>query len=643
MEQQFLPIDKKDMEQRGWSQLDFICVSGDAYVDHPSFGPAIITRVLESYGFRVGMISQPDWRNTESFKILGRPRLAFLVTAGNMDSMVNHYTVSKKMRSVDVYSSGGKIGKRPDRATIVYTNKIRQTYKNIPIIIGGIEASLRRFAHYDYWDNKVRRSLLIDSGADLLVYGMGEHQIVEIAEALQAGLHIKDITYINGTCYVSPNLDKVYDYELVESFSNVLVDKTKYALAFAAQYKEQDPIRGKRLVQPHNLLFLVQNPPSPSLSQSEMDRVYSLPYQRTYHPIYDKDGGVPAIQEVLFSITSSRGCFGNCSFCALTFHQGRVIQARSHQSIINEATLITYQPNFKGYIHDVGGPTANFRNPACKKQKIYGTCIDKQCLYPSPCKNLDTDHSDYTELLRKLRAIPHIKKVFIRSGLRFDYLLAGENDTFFYELVEHHISGQLKIAPEHISSKVLALMGKPNKNIYEQFVQKYEQINQNLNKVQYLIPYFMSSHPGSDLHAAIELAEYLRDSKSQPEQVQDFYPTPGTLSTCMFYTELDPRTMARVYVPKQPREKAMQRALLQYRKPVNYSLIYEALIKAGRDDLIGFGKNCLIQPHFRKPAGHMDVGKNKDTAKESHLGKATQLKESRKNTKFKYQQTKKKH
>lgn len=593
----FLPICKADMEQRGWEQLDFILVTGDAYIDHPSFGTAVISRVLEDAGYKVGIIAQPDWRSIKDFKRLGRPKLAFLITAGNIDSMVNHYTVSKRKRQKDFYSPGGKMGLRPDRATIVYTNMVRRAFKKVPIILGGIEASLRRFAHYDYWDDKVRRSILFDSEADLLVFGMGEKQILEIAENLKNGLDVKYIHHIAGTCYKVDNLENVYDYIEVPSFEEISQNKVAYAHAFKIQYEEQDSIRGRVLVQGHSNTYVVQNPPVMPLTRVELDRVYQLPYVRNYHPIYEKLGGVPAITEVKHSIISQRGCFGSCSFCALTFHQGRVIQSRSHESIIKEAEKIIEDKEFKGYIHDVGGPTANFRHVACEKQKKEGTCKNKQCLYPKPCKNLNIDHDEYLQLLKKLRKLKGVKKVFIRSGLRYDYIMADKKrEEFLKELCEHHVSGQLKVAPEHVSPRVLALMGKPKREIYDAFVDKYYKINKKLGKNQFLVPYLMSSHPGSDLNAAIEIAEYLRDIKYQPEQVQDFYPTPGTLSTCMFYTELDPRNMKAVYVPKKRHEKAMQRALLQYKNPQNYDLVKEALLLAGRQDLIGYGSKCLIKP-----------------------------------------------
>jgi len=609
----FLPISKKDMKKRGWDECDFVYVIGDAYVDHPSFGHAIISRVLESFGYKVGIISQPDWKNKESINILGKPRLGFLVMGGNMDSMVNHYSVSKKRRAVDAFSPGGVMGKRPDYATIVYCNLIRQTYKDVPIIVGGIESSLRRLSHYDYWSNKVKRSLLLDSGADLLIYGMGEKSVVEVADALNSGIDVKDITYIDGTVYKTKDLENVYDYTMLPTFDDVVLSKEEYAKSFYIQYQNTDPYSGKRLVEKYkDYLYVVQNPPAKPLTQMEMDDVYDLPYMRTYHPSYEKDGGIPAISEVKFSLVSNRGCFGGCNFCALTFHQGRIIQTRSHESIIKEAKLLVEDKDFKGYIHDVGGPTANFRHKACKKQETHGACPNKQCLFPKPCNYLYVDHKDYISLLRKLRKIPKVKKVFVRSGIRFDYLMADKDDTFLKELVENHISGQLKVAPEHICDNVLNLLGKPSNNVYEGFVKKYEQMNKKLGKKQFLVPYLMSSHPGSTLENAIELAEYIRDMGYLPEQVQDFYPTPATISTCMYYTGLDPRTMKKVYITSSPHEKAMQRALVQYRKPENYDLVKEALLKCGRNDLIGFDKNCLIPP--RKIGGN---GKNKNSNKES--------------------------
>lgn len=604
MENRFLPICREDMLERGWEQVDFVYVTGDAYVDHPSFGHAIITRILESHGFRVGLISQPDWKDKNSVNEYGEPRLGFLVSGGNMDSMVNHYSVSKKRRANDAFTPGGVMGKRPDYATTVYCNLIRQTYKKTPIIIGGIEASLRRMAHYDYWSNKLKRSILLDSSADLISYGMGERSIVEIAEALDSGLAIEDITYIDGTVCKVKSLDNVYDALILESWDELKEDKLNYAKSFYKQYCNTDPFSGKRLVEPYSEhLYVVQNPPSKPLSQSEMDRVYSLPYMRTYHPSYEELGGVPAIEEVKYSLISNRGCFGGCSFCALTFHQGRIIQTRSHESLIAEAKKFIWDKDFKGYIHDVGGPTANFRAPACDKQLTKGACVNKQCLFPTPCKNLKVDHKDYLKLLRKLRELPNVKKVFIRSGIRFDYLIADKDDSFFKELCEHHVSGQLKVAPEHVADPVLQMMGKPENSVYQAFTKKYKQINEKLGKKQFLVPYLMSSHPGSTMKEAVALAEYLRDLGYMPEQVQDFYPTPSTISTCMYYTGVDPRTMKPVYVPKNPHEKAMQRALIQYRNPKNYELVLEALKEADRMDLVGFDKHCLIRQRQDKKYG----------------------------------------
>ncbi len=594
----FLPVTVEDMKKRGWEQPDFIYVCGDAYVDHPSFGAAIITRMLESKGYRVCVIPQPDWRTTNDFTKFGKPRLAFLVSGGNIDSMVNHYSVAKKKRDRDLYSPGGEGGHRPDRATIVYCQKIREAYGNsVTIMIGGVEASLRRLSHYDYWDNKVRRSILLDSQADILMYGMGEHQIVELAEALDSGIEAKDITFVRGTVYKTKTLENIYeDYVELPHYKDSSKDKKIYAEGFLKQYENTDSVTAKILVEPYNDCYVVQNKPSLPLTQSEFDYSYGLPYMRNYHPMYEEKGGIPAIEEVKFSIISNRGCFGSCNFCALAFHQGRVIQARSHQSILREAEQITWEPDFKGYIHDVGGPTANFRQPACDKQLTKGACKNRQCLFPDACKNLNVDHSDYVKLLRKLRKIPRVKKVFVRSGIRYDYLIYDKDETFFNELCKYHVSGQLKVAPEHVVPRVLNKMGKPSRQVYDRFTKKFYEINKKIGKEQYLVPYLMSSHPGSDLKAAVELAEYLRDLGYMPEQVQDFYPTPGTLSTCMFYTGLDPRDMKEVYVPKTPHEKAMQRALIQYRLPRNYDLVSEALHKAGRTDLIGFDKNCLIRP-----------------------------------------------
>ena len=597
----FLPISKEDMEREHITQLDFVYVIGDAYVDHPSFGHAIISRILQLHGYTVGIISQPDWRDKDSISILGEPRLGFLVTAGNMDSMVNHYSVSKHRRNMDSFTPGGVMGKRPDYATIVYCNLIRQTYKHTPILIGGIEASLRRLGHYDYWSGRVKRSILLDSGADLIMYGMGERSVVQIAEALDSGLAVKDITFIDGTVYKTRNREDIYDAIELPHFEEIKSDKRAYAKSFYTQYCNTDPFSGKRLFETYDeKMFVVQNPPQKPLSKLEMDQVYDLPYMRAYHPSYESAGGVPAISEVKYSLISNRGCFGGCSFCALTFHQGRIIQARSQESILKEAKMITEDPGFKGDIHDVGGPTANFRAPACKKQLTKGACPNKQCLFPKPCANLIADHKDYIELLHKLRALPKVKKVFIRSGIRFDYLLADKDRTFLRELCEHHVSGQLKVAPEHISDAVLEKMGKPPVAVYREFVKEYKAMNEKLGKKQYLVPYLMSSHPGSTLKEAVELAEFLRDLGYMPEQVQDFYPTPSTISTCMYYTGLDPRTMQPVYVATNPHEKAMQRALIQYRNTENYDLVHEALIKAGREDLIGFDEKCLIRPRKLK-------------------------------------------
>lgn len=596
-ENKFLPICKKDMEERGWEVCDFIIVTGDAYIDHHSFGTAVISRVLENAGYKVGIISQPNWNNIDDFKRLGRPRLAFLVNAGNMDSMVNHYTVSKRIREKDYYSPGGKMGLRPDRATIVYCNKVREAFKDVDILIGGVEASLRRFAHYDYWSDKVRQSILIDSGADLLVYGMSEKQIVEVANYLNDGFPAKYIRSVAGTCYTVDSLDELYEeYIEIPTFKEVASDIEKYCEAFRIQYEEQDPFRGHTLVQKNLDKYVVINKPERPLVREELDIVYGLPYQKDYHPIYEEQGGVPAIEEIKFSIVSSRGCSGNCSFCAITFHQGRIVTSRSQDSIVKEAEDITEFKDFKGYIHDVGGPTANFRKASCEKQLIYGACKKKQCMSPSICKNMEVDHSEYLELLRKVRSVKGVKKVFVRSGLRYDYIMADKKrDKFIKELSEYHVSGQLKVAPEHISENVLKYMGKPAGKVYDEFREKFFRINKELGKKQYIIPYLMSSHPGSTLKDAIILAEYLRDIKYQPEQVQDFYPTPGTLSTTMFYTGLDPFTMKKVYVPKTKEEKAMQRALLQFSKPKNYNIVYDALIKAGREDLIGNGPKCLIK------------------------------------------------
>lgn len=597
MSDRFLPVSREDMEKRGWDQVDFAYIIGDAYVDHPSFGHAIISRLLESRGYRVGIISQPDWKDPKSVCVFGEPRLGFLVSSGNMDSMVNHYSVSKKRRKTDSYTPGGEMGKRPDHACVVYGNLIRQTYKNTPVILGGIEASLRRLAHYDYWSDSLKRSILLDSGADIVSYGMGERSIVEIAEALDAGIPVEELTYIDGTVVRAKDRERIKDAEFLPSYEELKQDKKNYARSFYTQYINTDAFNGRRLAEPYSdHLYVVQNPPSKPLSTVEMDDVYALPYVRTYHPSYEEKGGVPAVSEIRFSLISSRGCFGGCGFCALTFHQGRIVQVRSHESLLKEAETVTKEKDFKGYIHDVGGPTANFRHPSCKKQMEHGVCRNRQCLFPAPCKNLDADHSDYVSLLKKMRDIPGVKKVFIRSGIRFDYLLADRKNEFLRELCEHHVSGQLKVAPEHVSDQVLALMGKPQNKVYEEFIRQFGKMNERLGKKQYLVPYLMSSHPGSTLKEAVKLAEYCRDLGYMPEQVQDFYPTPSTLSTCMYYTGLDPRTMEPVYVPRNPHEKAMQRALIQYRNPKLYDLVAEALEKAGRTDLIGYGPKCLIRP-----------------------------------------------
>lgn len=597
MTEGFLPISREDMKKQHIKQLDFVYVIGDAYVDHPSFGHAIIGRILQAHGFTVGIIAQPDWKKDESIAVLGRPRLAFLVSSGNMDSMVNHYYVSKKRRGTDAYTPGGKAGKRPDHATVVYSNLIRRTFKDVPIILGGIEASLRRLAHYDYWSDSYKRSILLDAGADLISYGMGEKSIVEIAEALDAGLAVRDITFIRGTVYRTQDISSVYDGVMLPSYEECREEKRFYAQSFMKQQENTDPFRGRTLVEAYpNKVFVVQNPPAEPLSMQEMDDVYDLPYMRAPHPSYEKAGGVPAMAEVKFSLISCRGCFGGCNFCALTFHQGRIVQARSRESLIREAEWMTGQPDFKGYIHDVGGPTANFRHPACEKQLKSGVCKNRQCLFPVPCKNLDSSHSDYIQLLKKLRGIPGVKKVFIRSGIRFDYLLQEKDDRFLKEMIQYHVSGLCKVAPEHISDRVLYYMGKPKRQVYDRFVGKYEAYNKKFGLKQYLVPYLMSSHPGATLEDAVMLAEYLRDTGHQPEQVQDFYPTPSTLSTVMYYTGIDPRSGEKVYVPKNPHEKAMQRALMQYRAPENYELVREALWLVHRQDLIGFDKKCLIPP-----------------------------------------------
>lgn len=601
----FLPVSRADMEARGWDQCDFVYVCGDAYVDHPSFGMAIISRVLEHAGYRVGIICQPDWTDPASISALGEPRLGFLISAGNMDSMVNHYTVNKKPRHEDAYTPGGRAGARPNRAVTVYGNLIRRTFKDKPIIIGGIEASLRRLAHYDYWQDKLKRSVLLDSGADILLYGMGEHSIVEVADALDGGLPVDQITFVNGSVYRTSGagaLDNVFDYELLPSWDELERDRLAYARSFNIQQQNMDPITGGRLVEPYpNGVYVVQNPPSAPLTEREMDEVAELPYARHWHPDYDAAGGIPAFDEIRFSISSNRGCFGECSFCALAFHQGRMVQVRSRESIMREAEALTHDPEFKGYINDVGGPTANFFKPACKKQLTHGVCKNRRCLWPNVCRNMDTNEDAYAELLRDLRQIPGVKKVFVRSGIRFDYTMADASDKFLVELLQHHVSGQLRLAPEHVSDAVLSVMGKPRREVYDAFVERFERLSAEYGLKQYVVPYLISSHPGSTMKEAVELAEAVRDMGYMPEQVQDFYPTPSTMSTCMFYTGVDPRTMEPVYIPRDPHEKAMQRALIQYRKPENYKLVKEALRKAGREDLIGYGPKCLIRPVPPKP------------------------------------------
>ena len=611
MPERFLPISRADMERRGWDRCDFVYVSGDAYVDHPSFGMAIITRLLEARGYKVGVIAQPDWNDPASVAVLGEPRLGFLVSSGNMDSMVNHYTVAKKKRRSDAYSPGGQAGLRPNHATVVYSNLIRRTFKETPIIVGGIEASLRRLAHYDYWSDKMKRSLLLDAGADLLIYGMGEHPVVEVADALAAGLSIRDITFVDGTVYRASSLEHVYDAVELPAFPELQADRLAYARSFAVQYRNSDPFTGRRLVEPYSdHEYVVQNPPAAPLSTEEMDAVYALPYAREAHPSYDRAGGVPALAEVCFSLTSNRGCFGECAFCALTFHQGRIVQARSHESLLREAEAMVRDPAFKGYITDVGGPTADFRAPACKAQLKRGACPGKRCLSPEPCAQLEADHADYLELLRKLRALPGVKKVFVRSGVRFDYVMAdaAHGAEFLDELAAHHVSGQLRVAPEHVSDDVLRVMGKSPHAVYDRFREAFQRATDRAGLEQYLVPYLMSSHPGSTMRDAVKLAEYVRDMGFNPEQVQDFYPTPSTISTCMYYTGLDPLTMEPIYVPKTPHEKALQRALIQYRNPDNYDLVREALTKAGRTDLIGWDKQCLIRPKRPKKREVEDGG-----------------------------------
>lgn len=618
----FLPINREEMQERGWAEADFVYVTGDAYVDHPSFGTAIITRLLESRGYRVGVIAQPDWKHRESIQVFGEPRLGFLVSAGNMDSMVNHYTVSKKHRQKDSYSPGGEMGHRPDRAVIVYSNLIRQTYKKTPIILGGIEASLRRLAHYDYWEDRLKRSILIDSGADLISYGMGEHSVLEIAEALESGIPADQITYIPGTVYRSRSLDSAYEPLLLPSYEEMAENKRKYAKSFGIQYQNTDPYTARPMAESYGSRgYVIQNPPALPLTTQEMDDVYALPFTGRYHPVYEEQGGIPALEEVKFSLTSNRGCFGGCNFCALTFHQGRILQVRSHESLIKEAKKMTEDPLFKGYIHDVGGPTADFRIPSCEKQLTKGVCQNRQCLFPQPCKNLRADHRDYVALLQKLRAIPGIKKVFVRSGVRFDYVLADKSPVFLRELVEHHVSGQLRVAPEHVSDQVLRCMGKPSHQVYETFLRRYEKASEAVGKKQYAVPYFMSSHPGTTMKEAVKLAEYIRDLGYTPEQVQDFYPTPSTLSTCMYYTGIHPVTEEAVYVPRNPHEKAIQRALMQYKNPANRPLVLEGLKLAGRMDLVGYGSKCLIRPE----------GKNRNQ-KENPSGKGKKIGKSQKKT-----------
>lgn len=623
----FLPICTADMHSLGWDAPDFVYVTGDAYVDHPSFGVAILSRMLEAQGFRVAVLSQPDWRSGKDFTRFGRPKLGFLVTSGNIDSMVAHYTAAKRTRSDDLYSPGGKAGKRPDRAVIVYCKKIREAYGDVPILIGGLEASLRRFAHYDYWDDRVRPSILLDSGADLLMYGMGERSLTEIARRMREGEPVSSITDVRGTCFCVPT--SRYEPRPAKecpSFELVASNQREYAVAARIQQDEQDAMRGKTVIQKHGKVILVQNPPSPPLGQEELDRIYELPYERAYHPVYEAQGGVPAIKEVEFSITHNRGCFGACNFCSLAFHQGRQITCRSEESVIQEAKKLTQSPRFKGYIHDVGGPTANFRHPSCKKQKELGLCKGKKCLAPTPCRQLTVDHSEYLHLLRRLRALPGVKRVFIRSGIRYDYLIEDKDESFFKELIAYHVSGQLKVAPEHCSANVLDKMGKPHIEQYRRFSRRFYELTKSVGKEQYLVPYLMSSHPGSTLKDAVELAVFLKKEGVRPEQVQDFYPTPGTISTAMFYTGLDPYTMKEVYVPRSPKEKAMQRALLQSFKPENRALVMEALKRAGRGDLIGTGPQCLIRPD--RPAGRGDRKKQKG-GREGYGGRQTQKKRKR--------------
>lgn len=629
MKNLFLPMSQKELKEAEIDQLDFVYVIGDAYVDHPSFGPAIISRLLESHGYRVGIISQPDWKDDASIAVLGRPRLAFLVSAGNMDSMVNHYTVSRKHRQKDAYTPGGVMGRRPDRACIVYSNLIRRVFKDVPVILGGIEASLRRLAHYDYWDDKVRRSILMDCGADLISYGMGEHSIVEIADALDSGLEVRDLTFIAGTAYRSKDVSAVRDGIFLPDYDTICADARAYADSCRVQYQNTDSHTAKPLIESYAAQgYVVQNPPAKPLTTMEMDDIYALPYQRTWHPSYDRLGGIPAFEEIKFSLTSNRGCFGGCNFCALTFHQGRTVQVRSHESILAEAKACTEDKDFKGYIHDVGGPTADFRHPSCKKQLEKGVCSTKQCLFPKPCPNLDADHGDYLELLHKLREVSGVKKVFIRSGIRFDYVLADKETDFLKELVAYHVSGQLRVAPEHVSDAVLRCMGKPAHSVYERFVKKFREETQAIGKKQYAVPYFMSSHPGCTMKDAVALAEYIRDMGFMPEQVQDFYPTPSTVSTCMYYTGIHPLTGESVYVPRNPHEKAIQRALIQYRNPSNEALVREGLALAGREDLIGFDRKCLIRP--RKGETVKTVSREKEGRKKKKTIRNVHKKKNRK-------------
>ena len=636
MDHGFLPISKSEMNERGWDRPDFVYVTGDAYVDHPSFGVSLISRVLEADGFRVAILSQPDYKSCDAFREFGKPRLGFLVTAGNIDSMVAHYTAAKKKRTYDYYSPGGKAGLRPDRATIVYCNRIREAYGDVPIIIGGLEASLRRFAHYDYWADTIRRSVLVDSRADILTYGMGENILLRIARLLDKGVPIKKIHDVRGTVYICRPEDKIhYDVAATFDYNELKSDDKKYAEAFGIQYKNQDSINGRAIIEMYDGKMLVQNPPMPPLEREELDRVYALPFMRTYHPSYEKLGGGPAITEVKFSLTHNRGCFGACNFCALAFHQGRTVRSRSIKSVVEEAKKITELPDFKGYIHDIGGPTANFRYPACEKQLKDGVCASRKCLAPTPCKNLVADHSEYIKLIEEVEKLPKIKKVFIRSGIRFDYLLHDEDDSFFRKLVKDNVSGQLKVAPEHCSSAVLSCMGKPEFGVYERFREKYFRLTKEIGKEQYLVPYLMSSHPGSTLKDALELALCLKRDKYAPEQVQDYYPTPGTASTVMFKTGINPLTMKRVYVATDYHEKQLQRALLQYNKPENAPLVREALVKLGREDLIGFDEKCLVRPenkNYHPPKNTKNAAKNNTNKSRAKVysKKQAQVKKSQK-------------